>query len=108
MFDLEQSIADWRQQMLAAGIQTPVPLEELELHLREEIERLKKSGMDERTAFEKAVHQTGQPLSLKKEFNKIEKSFMKTIFTGATILLIGIAAQLPGSLQLRDQLGHVR
>ena len=39
MFDLEQSIADWRRQMLAAGIKTPVPLEELESHLREEIER---------------------------------------------------------------------
>ncbi len=30
MFDLENAIADWRRQMLAAGIQTPVPLEELE------------------------------------------------------------------------------
>jgi len=32
MFNLEQAIADWRQKMLAAGIETPVPLEELELH----------------------------------------------------------------------------
>ena len=37
MFGLEQAIADWRQQMLAAGIKTPVPLEELEIHLREDI-----------------------------------------------------------------------
>ena len=37
MFNLEQAIAEWRQQMLATGIQTPVPLEELEIHLREEI-----------------------------------------------------------------------
>lgn len=35
MFDLEQSIAEWRRQMLAAGIKTPVPLEDLEIHLRE-------------------------------------------------------------------------
>ena len=52
MFDLEQSIADWRQQMLAAGIKTPVPLEELEIHLREEIERQMKSGLNEQDAFE--------------------------------------------------------
>jgi hypothetical protein len=39
MFNLEQAIADWRQQMLAAGIKTPVPLEELENHLREENEQ---------------------------------------------------------------------
>ena len=51
MFDLEQSIAEWRQQMLAAGIKTPVPLEELEIHLREEIERQMKSGLNEQTGF---------------------------------------------------------
>jgi len=37
MFDLEQSISDWRRQMLAAGIWTPVPLDELETHLRTDI-----------------------------------------------------------------------
>ena len=45
MFDLEKAIADWRRQMLAAGIKTPVPLEELESHLREEIEQQMKSGL---------------------------------------------------------------
>ena len=44
MFDLEKSIADWRTQMLAAGIKSPVPLEELESHLREEITQQTKSG----------------------------------------------------------------
>ena len=39
MLDLEQSIAEWRRQMLAAGLKTPVPLEELESHLRDEIEQ---------------------------------------------------------------------
>jgi hypothetical protein len=29
MFKLEQSIMEWRRQMLAAGIKAPVPLEEL-------------------------------------------------------------------------------
>jgi hypothetical protein len=45
MFNLEQAIADWRKQMLAAGIKTPVPLEELESHLRDEIEWQMKSGI---------------------------------------------------------------
>jgi hypothetical protein len=101
---LEQSIAGWRQRMLAAGIKTPAPLDELENHLREEIERLKKSGVDERMAIENAVQQTGQPQSLKNEFNKIETSIMKNIFRCVAVLLIGMAAQLPGSLQLLDQL----
>ena len=51
MFNLEQSIADWRQQMLAAGIRTPVPLEELEIHLRDEIERQMKSGSNAQLRF---------------------------------------------------------
>src|SRR5471030_2385912 len=70
MPDLEQSIAEWRQQMLAAGIKSPVPLEELEIHLREEIEQQMKSGLDEAEAFEAAVLKIGQGGLLKKEFAK--------------------------------------
>jgi hypothetical protein len=71
MFNLEQSIADWRQQMLAAGIQSPVPLEELEGHLREDVEQLVRSGLDERQAFGMALKNVGQTPELKCEFNKI-------------------------------------
>jgi hypothetical protein len=70
MFNLEQSIAEWRRQMLAAGIETPVPLEELEIHLHEEIERQMKSGLDEQAAFETSVQQIGQAGTLKTEFAK--------------------------------------
>src|SRR5476651_655166 len=71
MFDLEQSIAEWRTQMLAAGIKTPVPLEELEIHLREEIERQMKSGTNPQQAFENSVQQMGHADELKGEFKKI-------------------------------------
>jgi hypothetical protein len=70
MFNLEQSIADWRQQMLVAGIKAPVPLDELEIHLREEIERHIKSGSDEQRAFEIAVQQIGPHQVLQMEFAK--------------------------------------
>ena len=69
MFDLEQSIAEWRQQMLAAGIKTPA-LEELEIHLREEIERQMQSGFGKEHAFQSAVWKIGQADALKTEFNK--------------------------------------
>jgi hypothetical protein len=39
MFNLEQAISEWRRQMIAVGIKTPVPLEELESHLREDVEQ---------------------------------------------------------------------
>jgi len=70
MFDFEQAITEWRQQMIAAGIKTPVPLEELENHLREEIERQMKSGLNEQEAFNFAIQKIGRPYLLKSEFKK--------------------------------------
>lgn len=70
MFHLEQSIANWREQMLAAGIQAPVPLDELEIHLREEIEQQTKSGLAKEEAFKTAVLEVGQGGLLKAEFAK--------------------------------------
>jgi hypothetical protein len=72
MFDLEQSISKWRRQMLAAGIGTPVPLEELENHLREEIEQRIKSGKTVPLAFETAVQEIGKANMLKAEFEKVD------------------------------------
>jgi len=71
MFDLEKQIAVWRKQMLAAGIKAPAPLDELEIHLREEIERQMKSGLNpnEQAAFENAAQKIGRPGELKAEFN---------------------------------------
>jgi hypothetical protein len=97
MFGLEQSISEWRGKMLAAGIETPVPLEELESHLREEIERQMKLGLNEQEAFEISIRQIGQPKTLDREFKKSERTFMKriavimtalfgTVFGGAMIL----------------------
>ena len=93
MFDLEQSIAVWQKQMLATGIKSPVPLEELEIHLREEIERQTKTGLNEQEAFKTAVQKIGQAPALKLEFKKVgipaEMQFVK---------LVGIACSMVASL----------
>ena len=99
MFNREQSIADWRKQMLAAGISTPVPLEELEIHLREEIERQMKLGLDEQKGFEVSISRIGEAASIRREFIKIRttrRDIMRiismlvalfgTVFGGAMIL----------------------
>jgi hypothetical protein len=106
MFDLEKSIAEWRRQMLAAGIKTPVPLDELEIHLREEIQQQMQLGLDAYKAFEISIQRIGEPQSLKGEFKKIERTFMKRtakIGTGVIGTLVGIALQMPGSVQLRHE-----
>jgi hypothetical protein len=70
MFNLETSITEWRTQMRTAGIKTSVPLDELEIHLREDIERLVQSGLGQEKAFGTATRQLGQPQVLKAEFKK--------------------------------------
>jgi hypothetical protein len=92
MFDLEQSIAEWRKQMLAAGIKSPVLLDELESHLREEIEEQTKSGNSPQQAFEMAVDRIGQAILLRQEFAKAGETKwsiwqkLKTMFGLNTIL----------------------
>src|SRR5262245_30181199 len=85
MPDLEENIAEWRQHMLAAGIKTPV-LNELESHLRDEVEQQVRSGSSAPQAFETAVQRIGHANALKTEFKKITS--VKTLRPGK---LLGIA-----------------
>ena len=94
MFNLEPSIAEWRRQMLAAGIQTPVPLEELEIHLREDIERQMKTRSNLQDAFSSAVQKLGSAHTVQTEFMKVDKThgalkwkLMEIGLTLATILV---------------------
>jgi hypothetical protein len=70
MFNLDQSIAEWRRQMLAAGIKTPA-LDELESHLRDDVEMQMRSGSDPQQAFDAAIRRIGQTNALIAEFRKV-------------------------------------
>jgi hypothetical protein len=70
MVDLDGSFAAWRWRMLAAGIPAPAPLEELELHLREDVEQRMRLGTDPDEAFAAAVARMGSPAELRREFSK--------------------------------------
>ena len=105
MFNLEQSIADWRKQMLAAGIKSPVPVEELESHLRDYIASLIKSGLSEKRAFEAAAQQIGQANTLQREFKKMEGTLVTKvaiIALGIFVVLFGPAVMLPALAKHRD------
>lgn len=58
--------------MLDSGIKTPVPMEELENHLRDDIENRTRSGVDARQAFEESVEIIGGAGLLRTEFAKAE------------------------------------
>ena len=100
MFNLEKCIAGWREQMLAAGIKSPVLMEELESHLREEIERQMKSGISAQEAFTDAVQQIGKADMMKNEFEKVDgarelrawKQIQIISFTGLGVISLFIAA----------------
>jgi len=71
MRDLEQQIADWRRSMAKASGHRPELLNELEEHLREEIDRLRRSGVSIDKVFEIAVSKLGAPAPVAAEFEKL-------------------------------------
>jgi hypothetical protein len=71
MLNLEQSIAEWRRQMLAAGVNNADVVDELENHLREDVARQVQLGESPELAFETAVQRIGHAGSLKREFAKL-------------------------------------
>jgi hypothetical protein len=109
MFDLNQSVREWRQQMLAAGIKAPVPMEELENHLRDDIEQRIRSGVDSHRAFQMSVQQIGEARSLKTEFERVannERKLMKRgLIIGAGIIgvLVGMAFVMPAVAQYQHE-----
>ena len=54
-FDLERAVAAWRQRLLGEGLD-PEHVDELEDHLRESTARLRVSGLETQSAFERAAH----------------------------------------------------
>jgi hypothetical protein len=72
MFNLEDAIANWRQHMVQEGIERPEVLDELEGHLRSEIECHFAAGWNPRHAFETAVQQIGDARAIKNEFERAE------------------------------------
>jgi len=74
MFNLDQAIIEWRRQMIAGGIKEPSVLDELESHLREDVDRELRSGPDVERAFAVAVKKIGPASALKNEFKKSSAS----------------------------------
>lgn len=116
MFDLDEAITAWRQQMLAAGIDTPVPLDELECHLREDVEAQLDSGRDKQRAFESATRRIGPALELHGEFqqanrtepmNEQKKKQLRGILIIIALISIEVGLLLPLIAQWRA-LGHTR
>lgn len=97
MFDLEQKIAEWRRELACAGITETSFVDELESHLREEIERRVQSGEEIEQAFGAAVVGLGDAAVLAVEFGKLwpdrqRSKFLQIFYYGCTtfVLVVGI------------------
>lgn len=86
--------------MLAVGVESPVPLEELEGHLREDVEQRVHTGWDEQAAFECAVQGMGAGGELAREFRKGPKNInnlikimkQKFIYTAVAFVMVAVGA----------------
>jgi hypothetical protein len=74
MRDLESQIAQWRREVRAAGIRSSALLDELESHLRDDIEQQVHSGVDMQSAFAAAAAHIGRARSLRSEFQKVQST----------------------------------
>jgi hypothetical protein len=98
MFDLEHAIADWRREMMGGGIQL-VELEELECHLRDDIEAQLERGIDGAEAFSRAAERIGRPGALSKQFQtargriEMPRSLIKALaaIIAYALLVVGTA-----------------
>src|SRR5258705_2987754 len=91
MHNLEKSIAEWRKTMMAAPAVSHETLDELENHLRENVEQLVRSGMTEPEAFEHAVAQLGGARMIGSEFRKLGQS---TWLPGKLVIGFGLMSAL--------------
>jgi len=73
MPSLKDLISDWRNTMTATGRVSGETLDELENHLRENVDQLVRSGMSEPEAFERAVRELGGARTLAAEFQKLDE-----------------------------------
>ena len=71
MFELVEAIPKWREQMAAEGLNRAGVLDELEAHLRDDIEQRMRAGLAEEEAFTAATRAMGDAEALQSEFEKV-------------------------------------
>jgi len=100
MFNLEMAIAEWRKQMAAGGIKNSETLNELESHLRDEVERQNLAGRLDQQAFEVAAQRIGKSRELAPEFKKTKETdeAKERKFKLLLVVLAGMLYLLPFAL----------
>src|SRR6185312_2110228 len=92
MFKLDEAISEWRRQMSAAGIMSSDVLDELESHLREDVEHRMRSGATVERAFREALQRVGAAENLNVEFAKVRRPDARLSHNTMRICCLAVAA----------------
>ena len=109
MPDIERRIADWRRALAETAGGTDEVLAELESHLRDEVQRLVRTGEPEERALDRALSRLGPPQALAAEFAKLARDGAATWLPVrlANGVLLALAAALVGYCACRLQDGRL-
>jgi hypothetical protein len=97
MFELVRQIRSWREHLAGDGVYTPSDLDELEVHLQEEMIALAGKGLSEQEAFTIACMRVGDAKALAQEFAKVNTGlvFKRRLFwMGGGVLGAGFSGLL--------------
>ncbi len=73
MFELEKAIRDWKKSLFRSQNMEEPDIAELESHIRDEIDNLMNEGLDEATAFRKAIEDADSAEALEGEYAKVRR-----------------------------------
>jgi putative ABC transport system permease protein len=73
MFNLEKAIRDWKRTLFRSQNMEEADVAELESHVRDETARLVEEGLDEETAFRKAIEDPASAEALEAEYAKVRR-----------------------------------
>ena len=87
-FNLEKSVAEWREQLRQAGLKNASVLVELESHLREDFAARLASGKSPQESFRLAVAEVGSAALLQNEFKKLSARHIRPVQIGQALWAI--------------------
>src|SRR5688572_23630786 len=104
MFNLEQAISYWRRELGTGGVGPPELLDELESHLRSDIEQQLRTGVNAERAFGIAVERIGEPRMLRAEFKKAGARRGEVVMAFIVFALVGFMLWMSGFTFVQMQL----
>lgn len=121
MFELENAIQEWKNQLLQRQTMNQEDIDELEGHLREEVDTLMLTGLNAEEAFLVANHRIGDNSSVAREYAKVNTReiwqnrvfwmlsglFMFLIITSLTSVLSGGSKFLFSFLDINPKISGI-